>query len=217
MMKASLLTALLLFSAFVAFAQEKEVRFQKELKLNVSFLMTESGYTMGNLAPVFILENKLGNRHEFELNRLDFSEKIEEESDRYGNAYEDTDSKYSIGLRYQYTHAFPTGKKVSPFIGGAFLTIWTMRNFETTGSTQYPNRTILNTNAFEFVPGARWQITERVGLDISTIFYVLTNELLFDRVENPSLPIRAQQNGQSKFYSRPFDFFLSRVGLVVKL
>lgn len=216
-MKTSVLTALLFFSVFVAFAQEKEVRFQKELKLNVSFLVTESGYTLGNLAPVLLLKNKQQHRHEFELNRFDFSEKIEEERDRYGNVYEDTDSKYSIGLRYQYTHSFPTGKKVSPYIGGAFLTVWTMRNYETTSSTIYPNRTILNTNAFEFVPGARWQITERVGLDISTIFYVLTNELLFDRIENPSLPIRAQQNGQSKFYSRPFDFFLSRVGFYVKL
>jgi hypothetical protein len=217
MMKGSLLTALLLFSAFVAFAQEKEVRFQKELKLNINFLMTESGYTLGNLAPVFILENKAGNLHAFELYRLDFSENIEEETDRYGNAYEDTDTRHSIGLRYQYTHTFPTGKKISPFIGGAFLTVWTLRSFETTVSTIYPNRTIINTNAFEFVPGARWQITDRVGLDVSAILYVLTNELLFDKVENPSLPISAQQNGQSKFYSRPFDFFLSRVGFYVNL
>jgi hypothetical protein len=217
MMKTSVLTALFLFSAFVAFAQEKDVRFQKELKLNVSFLVTESGYTLGNLAPVFILENKSGNRHEFELNRLFIYKEVTKKTNSYGNPYEDTNSRYSIGLRYQYTYSFPTGKKVSPYIGGAFLTDWTMRNFETTSSTIYPNRTIFNTNALEFVPGAKWRITERLGLDISTVFYVLTHELLFDRVENPSPPIRAQQNAQSKFYSRPFDFFLSRVGFYVKL
>lgn len=216
-LKAWALAALLLLSVSVAFGQEKEIRFRKGLKLNVNFQTTGSGYTLGALAPVFILENKAGNQHGFELNRLAFSKEVKEKTNRDGSMYEDTHSYYRIGFRYQYTHSFLTGKRISPFVGTAFLTAFTRRNFETTGSTVYPYRTIINTNAIEFVPGARWQITDRVGLDVSAIFYVLTNDLLFDRVENPSLPISAQQNGQSKLYSRPFDFFLSRLGFYVKL
>lgn len=216
-MKPFVLAVLFLLSVSVVFGQEKEIRFRKALKLNVNFMATEGRDTLGGLAPVFILENKAGNQHSFELNRLAFSKEVEEKTNRYGSLYEDTHSNYSIGLRYQYTLSFLIGKRISPFVGAAFFTALTRLHFKPTGSTIYPCRTIININAIEFVPGARWQITDRIGLDVSAIFYMLTNKLLFDRVENPSLPMSAQQNGQSKFYSRPFDLFLSRVGFYVKL
>lgn len=217
MIKTLTLLFLLLIAIPATYAQEKEPRFQKELKLNVSFLSTESGYTLGSLAPVLLLKNKQHHRHEFELNRFGFSKKVEEKAPRNGSPYEDTDANYSLGLRYQYTHSFSSGGKIDPFVGGALLTTWSGRSYETTGSTVLPNQLILNTNALELVPGFRWRFTERIGLDVSTIFYVFMHEFIYHKVENPALPIGAQQHAQSKSHSRPFDFFLSRVGFYIKL
>lgn len=216
-MKPFLLSVLLLLSFSVAFGQEKETRFRKALKLNVNFMATVDRYRVGDLAPVFILENKAGHQHSFELNRLAFSKEVEEETNRDGSLSENTYSFYRIGLRYQYTHSFLTEKKISPFVGAAIIAVLNGRNFETTGSTSFPNSVLANTNAIEFVPGARWKLTDRVGLDVSAIFYLLTHDFLFEKVQNPSLPISAHQNWQNKFYLRPLDFFHSRVGFYVKL
>lgn len=49
-------TLMLLFLLLIAipatYAQEKESRFQKELKLNISFQFAERSHTLGSLAPV---------------------------------------------------------------------------------------------------------------------------------------------------------------------
>lgn len=217
MKKTLTLLFLLLTILSAAYAQEKEPRFQKELKLNVRFELSEGGYTLGGLFPVLLLETKQQHRHEFELNRFGFSKKVLENALRNGAAYEDTEVNYSLGLRYQYTHTFAGGGNLAPFVGGALLTSWSGRSYETTSTTIFPNRTISNTNAIELVPGFRWRFTERIGLDVSTNFYVFTHEFFYAKVENPALPIRAQQAWRNEFHSRPFDSFLSRVGMYIKL
>lgn len=213
------LSALFLFlcTCLTSYSQEKEVTLQKGLKLNVNLQFNERGHTLGNLAPAFVLENRHGNSHTFELNKIGFIKEIKTERDKYGNSFQTILKRRSLGLWYQYTHYFFAEERLLPYIGGAFLSLWGHNKFETGENSLFPYQHLGNANAFEFVPGARWRITERMGLDMAVVFYMLVHEFSYDKVENPYLPIRAQQNFSNQIYSRPFDFFLSRLGFYVKL
>ncbi|WP_152425028.1 hypothetical protein [Nafulsella turpanensis] len=216
-MKKKLLILLILLLRFSSYAQKEVPRFQKEVKLNVPLLLKANHLGLGNLAPVFIMENRAGKLHEFELSWFSLSRDLEEDTNSQGKVFKNIHLRYNGGLRYQYTHMFSAEKRISPFIGGAISTIWYSHTFKPMTLMKFPSSQVRNTNALELIPGFRWRLSERVGVDVSIILNAVVHKFNFDKIENPALPLKYWRNWNNELYVKPFEQLHTRFGLFVKL
>lgn len=214
-MKRTFLTlSFCLFCACIAFGQEK-VKSNKELKLNFSILMPDAQGWADFVSPVFILEKNAHTRHEFELSSFGFSKRREKERDRQGQEYLIRRADHGLGLRYQYTRSFLPDARLSPFIGGSFQTRWSYLSFASERRPSFRHLHHSNVNMVELVPGLRWRITERLGIDYAVGLNVLQHNFGYSRLHSHALG--NQRYGSYSLQSHPLESFRNRLGLYIKL
>lgn len=205
------------FNLKAVFAQEKNPRFEKEIKLNINFRTVDGGFMAGELVPVFILKNQRLNRHEFELSSASFYNKKIELRNKHGDSYFDRSIQNRLFLRYQYTHTFLTEASFSPYFAGALKSGWKYGHFYPGSLADFERLSNKHENVLEIIPGARWSLSGRFGIDFSVILPLIRQEFEYQRVKNPSLPIRSQRLAINSFYFQPFEQFHSRLGIYIKI
>lgn len=203
-----------LLYACIALAQE-DVKFNKELKVNFPFQVAAGRWQPESLAAVLILETKRKNRHEFELGRFGFSRRGDQETDRHGQEYLIHRADHGLRLRYQYSFSFLPEARFSPFLAGSVQSRWSYYSFASERRPSFRYFHHSNVNIAALVPGARWRINERIGIDYGLEINLLQYNFQYSQIR--SLGLGNYYYGTYSLRSEPFSAFRSRIGLYVKL
>lgn len=214
MKRTFLILSFCLLCICMAFGQE-EVRFNKELKLNFPFQLAAGHFQPQSLAPVLILETKKQHRHEFELSRFGFSRRGDWETDRQGREYLVHRTDHGIWLRYQYSFSFMPEARFSPFLAGSIQAGWTYHSFATDRLPSFRYHHHNSSNTAAVMPGFRWRINERVGIDYGLGINLLQYDFRLTRIR--SLALGNYYYGTYSLQSEPFSALRSRIGLYIKL
>lgn len=198
----------------VAIAQQ-EARFRKELKLNLNLEHSGGQWQLGPLAPVFTLVTDKLHRHEFELSSFRFSGSQTPQQAIAGQAYNTTKASHALSARYQYTYSFLSGARLSPNLGASLESQWSYQSFGRRSARTFRYSEWVNNNFLELVPGLRWKLTERMGIDYGVAVPLLSHNFVYGRINSLAMGDRAY--GYYSLMSDPFGFFRSRLGIYVKL
>lgn len=209
----SILYFLLLF-VNIAFAQQ-EAKFSKELKLNLNFMHSGESWQLGPLSPVFTLAAKKHHRHDFELSSFRFSRQQEPQGAISGRSYPVTNAGHAFWARYQYTYSFLPEARFSPNLGASLQSRWSYQSFARQRVRTFRYSEWVNNNFLELVPGVRWKLTERMGIDYGIAVPLLHHTFVYGRLNSRALGDRAY--GSYSIISDPFGFFSSRLGVYIKL
>lgn len=205
----------ILLGVNIAFAQEKEARFQKELKLNLHIMLSADSWQLGPLSPVFTLTAKEHHRHDFELSNFRFSRYHEPQRAFPLQRYPITEASHALWLRYQYTYSWLPEARFSPNLGASLQSRWSFQSFSQQRVPFFQYNEWVNSNFLELVPGIRWRLTERVGMDYGIAVPLLQHTFVYGRLNSLALGDRAY--GSYSVVSDPFGFFRSRLGVYIKL
>lgn len=198
----------------VASAQQ-EARFDKELKLNLNLMHSGEHWQLGPLAPVFTLVTNKHHRHDFELSSFRFSGSQTPQQAIAGRAYNTRNASYALSTRYQYTHSFLSGARLSPNLGASLESQWSYQSFARQGVRTFRYNEWVNNNFLELVPGLRWKLTELMGIDYGVAIPLLSHKFVHGRINSLAMGNRAYE--YYAVMSDPFGFFRSRLGIYVKL
>lgn len=199
----------------IAFAQEKETRFQKELKLNLHIMFSADSRQLGPLSPVFTLVTKKHHRHDFELSNFRFSGENRAQKAFYLQKYPTAEVSHALWLRYQYTYSLLPEARFSPNLGASLQSRWSYQSFSQQRLRPFRYNEWVNHNFLELVPGVRWRLTDRIGIDYGIAMPLLQHTFVYGRLNSLALGDRAY--GRYSIGSDPFVFFMSRLGVYIKL
>lgn len=204
----------LLIVVNTAFAQQ-EAKFSKELKLNFNIQYSAENWQLGPLSPVFTLVTPKHHRHDFELSRLRISGQQDSQRTTAVQAYPILHSNHAFWARYQYTYSFLPASRFSPNLGGSLESRWSYESFSMKRPRPFRFGEWVNHNFIELVPGLRWRLTDRMGIDYGIAVPVLQHTFVYGRLNSIAMGDRTY--GRYSIVSDPFAFFRSRLGIYVKL
>lgn len=214
MKKISSILYFLLVVVHFAFAQQ-EAKFSKELKLNMNMRYSAESWQLGPLSPVFTLVTPKHHRHDFELSRLRISGQQDSRRTTAGQGYPMLNSSHAFWARYQYTFSFLPASRFSPNLGGSLESRWSYKSFSILRARPFRFGEWVNHNFLELVPGLRWHISDRIGIDYGIAVPVLQHTFAYGRLRSVAMGDRAY--GRYSIVSDPFGSFRSRIGVYVKL
>lgn len=196
-----LLTCLLISMSTIGFGQVRADR----LKAHVNYNKTNDGHNVGRLAPAIVLKGEKRFEHELELNSIEKSKEMQTHyfASRPGFSADFMVRNYALALRYQFS-AYLTNKedaKWLPQVGVSILPA-VQHTINETDDPGVIDRS--NTNfdvALSIVPQLRRQLSKRAFLDIAIPITPLSFEYRYQRIKNPSIPVRQQRNDDTELAS----------------
>jgi hypothetical protein len=198
-MKVCILIALLVFFQASCFGQNESDARSFLLKLNVNYSRKypTEGYSFGNLAPAIMIKSKRGIFHEVELNRLMVDRTVNEINNSQGQLVGGHDNRiFEAGVRYQFTWSATRGGKLRPQVGLSWLTSYTHNKTIPLSLNAYTRYTSRISETIDIVPQLRYNLYGEFFVDLGFPVRILSAGYLFQRIENPSIPLRNQKNGE---------------------
>ena len=177
-----------------------------------------------NISPAIRFENKKGNMHEIELNQIEFSNQDNETIILYDTTTipniiserRTTTTTFSLIIRYEYDYVFLKNKdnKIKPYIGVSIKPFYDITVTKVTG--WYPTKYQNIGAVFSLIPGANWNISERVYFNINIPYDIISTTLKTTKIDNPALPesIRKLSTINLHFFPKRFQL---RFGFGVKI
>jgi hypothetical protein len=184
--------------------------FKYIFKANINYSQRHGNFQIGNVAPDWIIKNKKGNLHEFELTEISVNRK---EFSNYGLT-----KSSSFRLRYQYDILLiKKDKKIIPFIGFSALASTSKNNYQSSDTYNFSFRTFNSGLVFAVVPGVFFFPCKNLSIDFSMPLDLAGMRYHQQYVANPNIPSNQQSNSNLDFNSYFLRTLRFRVGIGLRI
>jgi hypothetical protein len=234
----------LLVVFLVGTVHAQEDKSGKVVKVNLNYVQSfnqSRSFTIGNVAPALVLYDKRKHSHELELNSIAIRK---EESIRYedrdtlievGGQIKRYPKSVQVGgsvihssvirLRYQYSFRFLKSRKYSPYLGISPLLgyekidrqPYVLEEYKSTVWNPFRRKSVMYNVNVGVVPGIQCRLGKRMVAEMSIPVDFLDLGTQVQRVYNPTLPRRQQEQWlpEVQLY-RPAQLHL-RAGVGIKI
>jgi hypothetical protein len=184
--------------------------FKYIFKANINYSHPSFGtYSIGNVAPDWVIRNKKGNFHEFELTGISVN--------KYETLNSGTQTSSSIRFRYQYDIALiKQDRKIIPFIGLSAMAFSGKINIIPSTPIGY-NKIFDAGVRVGIVPGVYFFPGKKLSIDFSMPleFASLAYRQLY--VANPNVPANQQTNSNLDFNTYFLNPLRFRLGIGLRI
>ncbi len=173
-------------------------------------------YSMEGFAPAIILATKRNNFHEFEVSKFIFNKERDPNTNPTFQG-SDLHKNVDIGLGYQFIWSLTKRKsRFVPLLGLGS----SVRFLKTKTITQFISSFDRDDSSLvasiNLVPQIRYFAGKNFFFDLAIPINFIDLGYQWQRIENPSIPIRQQQNDGYAFEFIPFSVLQVKVGVGVK-
>ena len=214
------MAALLIYCTSSLLAQpesNEDYKYSARININYHKVWEETGFSIGNLSPVFTFKNRKNHIHEFELIKFDI-DKTQDRTVRNGMVISGIrETSHHIALRYQYDLLVLKGlKNFRPYVGPSISLHFQWQNIEPLVTNSFTRKFFTYYNILSVVTGTRYSIGKRLFVDLSIPIEFFAYRLESTSIENPFIP-RDQQGNHTHETDFPISNELKvRLGVGVK-
>jgi hypothetical protein len=156
--------------------------------------------SIGNVAPDWVIKNKKGNFHEFELTGISVN--------RFEYVKHGTQKSSSFSLRYQYDISLiKKDKKIIPFIGFSAMASSNKSNFSSSDTSYFDGRRFNSSVRLGVVPGVYFFPCKNLSVDFSMPLDMASFGYFKHYVAIPNIPSNQQTSSNFDFNT----YFLNKL------